>query len=329
MLTRDALRTEGVWPAPDRSTLAAGMPLELSVGGRPALRFTAEVADPRADPVTRLRSGLAAVRRTADLLGAMEAYQRARPALDVLADQTLVVPDGCPFWLWAGVDLAPGGGAVLKAYLSLHAGDVPGWRDRERAFLRRCGVPPGSAAHAVLARLAEDGWCQEAGVGLAPSGAWGVKIYYELDGYRPRLVEDVLALAGLDPDPAGMAPEIPGVLRASLAAKSRGGVAVRVDPATGRVDEVTVIGLLPPPLAGRDVVAARVQEWLDAGGPAGAGDAHARVVAALLPRWVGAPAAARMHSLFTRSRRRSRSGDFVDGRKVYVRPFPAPVRGAR
>jgi len=310
-LTRESLSRHGVWPARQLSNLAGGTPLEFSVGAAPGLRLTTEVGDPLLPPYQRARSGLRAVGRTAAVLGMASQWAAVRPAIAVLVDRELPVPDGCRFWVWAGLDLMATGRAVLKTYLSLHGEDVPGWQDRELAFLAACGVPPSSPVHAVLDRLREVGWCHEVGVGLVRGAGWGVKVYYELPGYRPDAVRDVLDLCGLDPDPTALTPEIPGVLRASLAAKRRSGIAVRVHPDTGRVDEVTVAAAFPPPLVGRAELADRVRSWLASAEP------HDAAVAALLPDWRDAPERARMHSLFTRSR--SARGDET---KVYLRPWP-------
>jgi hypothetical protein len=170
--------------------------------------------------------------------------------------------------------------------------------------------------HAVLDRLKQDGWCHEAGVGIAPGGRWGVKVYYELPGYRRETLREVLGMCGLDSDPTGLSPDVPGVLRESLAAKQRAGIALRVDVGTGAVSEVTVAAAFPTPALGRAELAERVQQWLKATGPA-----HARAVAALVPGWQDAPEPARMHSLLTRTR--SAGGDET---KIYLRPWVPTAR---
>jgi len=232
-------------------------------------------------------AGLRAASRTAARLGMAPAWRRAQPALSLLVDRDLPVPADCRFWLWAGLDLPAAGRPVLKVYLSLHAGDVPGWRDRERAVLSACGVPARAPVHAVLDRLRADGWGQEIGIGISTGGRYGLKVYYELAGWRPDTVRDVLALSGLDADPTGLAPDVPGVLRAGLAAKRRAGIAVRVAPDTGAVDEVTVAAAFPRPLVGRDELGRRVTAWLTATG--GCPEQHEAAVTRLLPGWAGAP----------------------------------------
>ena len=148
-----------------------------------------------------------------------------------------------------------------------------------------------------------------------PGVGWALKVYYELTGWRPPVVRDVLRLAKLDDDVTGLTPDVPGVVQASLAAHRRSGIAVRIDLATGDVRNVTVAATFPTPLAGREQVAARASRWLEQ--VEGTPVPHDRAVAQLLPRFAWAPPVQRLHSLFTRTRTRNRSGDAV---KVYLRP---------
>lgn len=314
-LTTESLRTPSPWPAGQLSTLAAGLPVELSAAGDHGLRFTCEVGEPVARPDRRLTSGLRALGRTADLVGSTEALGLARPALEVLADPDLPVPEGTRCWLWAGVDLKPTGHPMLKAYVSTQAGEVDGWPERVRRCLLAAGVPEAAPVWPAMARLRGGGWCQELGFGLAPGGRWGLKVYYELAGWRPELVRDLLLMSGLPDRVDAVTPEIPGVLRASLARRQRAGIALRVDPATGRVDELTVAAAFPAPLVGRDVLTGRVTSYLRAVQDPGP---FVALVGAVEPSWLRAPASARMLSLFTRSLSRDRQIT-----TIYVRPGPA------
>lgn len=316
-LTRESLAAPSPWPAEQLSSLAAGLPVELSVqlGTHPdaALRLACDVGDPRLAPHRRARSGLAALARTADHLGLADAWHAARPVLGLLTDRDLPVPDGSRFWLWGGLDLRADSSATLKAYLSMHGGDVPGWQARETAALVAAGVPAGAPVHDATSLLATAGWCQQVGVGLAADGRWGLKVYYELGGWHPELVREVLAACRLPDEVGSLTPEVPGVLRASLAARRRAGVSLRVDPATGAVGELTVTSAFPPPLVGRDELDARVLRWLATTG-AETGPLAA-LLAAVAPTWRDAPPLDRRLSLFTRSLSRTRTAT-----TVYVRP---------
>ncbi|MET0789219.1 MAG: prenyltransferase/squalene oxidase repeat-containing protein [Cellulomonas sp.] len=321
-LTRESLSAPSPWPAEQLSSLAAGLPVELStqLGTHPdpALRLACDVGDPRLAPHRRARSGLAALARTADHLGLADAWHAARPVLTLLTDRDLPVPDGSRFWLWGGLALHADSSATLKAYLSLHGGDVPGWQARETAALAAAGVPGGSPVRDATGLLATAGWCQQIGVGLAADGRWGLKVYYELSGWRPELVREVLAVCRLPDEIASLTPEVPGVLRASMAARRRAGVSLRVDPATGAVGELTVTSAFPPPLVGRDELDARVLRWLATTG-AETGPLTA-LLAAVAPTWRDAPPLDRRVSLFTRSLSRTRTAT-----TVYVRPGLTPA----
>lgn len=315
-LTAESLTAPSPWPSRQLSVLAAGQPVEFSASGRAGVRFTAEVGDPRLAPVGRLRSGLEAVSRTADLLGTAQAWGQAQEAVRVLAAPGLRVPDGCRFWLWAGVDLGVGQSPVLKVYLSLHAGDVDGWPARREAALCAAGVPEGSPAWAVLDRMRAGGWGHELGLGLGADGRWALKAYDELDRWRPDIVTQVLEVAGIPATVAELAPQIPGVMRASTRPRQRAGIAVRIDPATGAVPEVTTATAFPVPLVGRAELAERVARWLDSRGEPSA--PLRALVDAVAPSWRGAPEAARMLSLVTRT---ARAGQAQSTTTTYVRSW--------
>lgn len=321
-LSLESLAEPCPWPSSQLSTLAAGMPVEFSATAQPAVRFTTEVGEPRLAPHRRLASGLAAVTRAAGVLGVCEAWQAAGEVVEILADPRIDVPDGSRFWLWAGVDLHADGPSVLKAYLSLHTADAEGWKARETGALLAAGAPRDSAAFAVIDRLRRDGWCHEIGIGCAANGRWALKVYYELGGWRPELVRDVLSIAGLPTDLEPLTPEIPGVLRAGLAARRRAGIAFRVEPESGQVSDVTVAAAFPVPMAGRDEITRRTREWLLAQGSGTAGlDA---AVGVLGPDWQLAPPQLRMLSLFTRT-----VSARTTSNTVYLRACPPQLRPGR
>src|SRR5690606_17897733 len=104
----------------------------------------------------------------------------------------------------------------------------------------------------VLDLLDEAGFPHELGFGLGPGGSIACKVYYELDGWHRSLVRRLLRAVGFDADPDVVCPEIPGILRESLAAKSRAGIAVRVEPETGVVRDLTVAAAFPAPLVAHE-----------------------------------------------------------------------------
>src|SRR5690606_12215660 len=111
-------------------------------------------------------------------------------------------------------------------------------RKRVEAALQSAAIPLSHELGMMLDLLDGAGFPHELGFGLGPNGRIACKIYYELDGWRRALVCRLLDLAGLPVDVDAVRPEIPGVLRESLAAKSRAGIALRVDPTSGKVREL-------------------------------------------------------------------------------------------
>lgn len=256
------IRRPAPWPSAQLSTLAAGLPVEFSAASHPSVRFTCEVGDPTLIPPDRLRAGLGALRRTAARLGVTQSLDRARAVLEILADPAQPVGEGCRFWLWAGVDLQPDGSGkpdVLKAYLSLHAGVVDDWRARLNRAL--ADLPASGTVWPALDALDGAGWGHEVGIGLGPRGRWALKIYYELDRWRPDVLARVAAAAGLASDLGALAPDVPGVVRGTRG-RRRFGIAFRVDPATGNVVDLTTACAFPEALVGRDALNARVLRWL-------------------------------------------------------------------
>ena len=227
------------------------------------------------------------------------------------------MPPSTRFRLWAGVDLPPAGPPTLKAYLSLHAGEVAGWPERRAAALGAAGIPTTGAVWDVLDLMRRGGWGHEVGIGVGPHGRWALKLYDELDRWRPDLVAGILERAGLPGTVADLAPEIPGVLRAAAAGRRRSGIAVRVDPATGDVVDLTTAVAFPVPLVGRSALTARVLDWLvSLGHPA---EPLRALVAAVEPGWADAPPAEKLLSLVTRT-----VGRAGPSTTVYVRPALPP-----
>jgi hypothetical protein len=316
-LTRESLARDAPWPSNQLSSLAGGLPLELSAtSGPPALRYAVEVGVPTYPPHLRLASGLQAVGRVASLLGTSEAWPEALAAVHELVSPDLPVREGRTFWLWAGVDTRAGA-STLKAYLSLHAPHLPGSHGRLVRVLENLGAPPQSVVFEIIERLDRVGFCHELGIGISPDGRIGAKVYYELHGWQPKLVAAVLADAGLPGDPSAICPEIPGILRESLAAKQRAGIALRVRPTDGSVSEVTVAAEFPPPLIGAGEFASRVGDWLTSVG--GDRTTHDVIVARLISGWRSEPSR-KLHSMFTRSRTAASVTNTVYLRPAYPRP---------
>lgn len=312
-LTAESLAWPAAWPSQQLSGLAGGLPVELSASDAgPALRYSVEIGNPALPPYPRAESALGAIARTAALLGYGQAWTAAGDAVRVLVNPALATPEGCRFWVWAGLDAKAGDfRPTLKVYLAVLDRELPGGRDRLTRALHALGVPEGAPILRAVDRLEQVGFCHEVGIGIGPGGRVGAKLYYDLHGWRPDLVASLLAEAGLRADPTPIRPAIPGVLLESLSEQRRAGIALRVGLAGGTVDELTVVGAFPPPMVGHAEVARRVGAWLDEEGTDRR--TYDALVARLLPQWPDRRGV--LHSIFTRTR--SESGVT---NTVYLRP---------
>jgi len=285
------------------------MPLEFSctvgTGIQPALRYATEVSDPYLPPPTRIQSGLATLREVAEALGYQGGWQLLWPAMKILTDPMQEAPDGTRFTVWGGVDQAvptpnqPHPPPALKLYFNTLHRELGGGRTRLVAALHAAGIPTPDPLNRALNLLDAVGFPQELGFALGPRGQVACKVYYELSGWQGPLVQKLLRLSGLPGTPENLTPDIPGLIRAGLAAKSRAGIGLRLDPGTGLITELMTACAFPPPLIPLQTTIQRVGAWLETQGDAA--PYHA-LVQAIGPTWPDKDAATRaMHSLFTRT----------------------------
>ncbi|MCC6588933.1 MAG: hypothetical protein IT168_19710 [Bryobacterales bacterium] len=309
-LTRSTFDGRTEWPAPQLSSLSGGVPVEFSAGTSASnsaeLRYTVDAGEVQAPPHRRAASALRTANEAIGLLGYQQAWERLQPAFDLLLETYHTAAPATRFLIWIGVDHAGFEPPSLKLYFRL----LPGadlWEVAQSA-----GLPISSNSLHVFDLLHKAGFAQELGFGLGPQGRVGLKIYWELPGWRRNLVDQILAIAQFPATAGALCPEIPLVLRESLAAKSRAGISVRLDTVTGDIVEVTsTAAFIQHMLPGR-VIADRVDRWIAANGwnPRH----HRRLFDALSGH--GDPT----HTLFTRTV--SRAGDMRA--TIYLRP-PAAI----
>lgn len=309
-LTRLSLRPTAPWPSRQLTALSGGMPLEFSavVGqdARPALRYATEVTDPFLPPPTRARSGLDTLHDVAHHLGYAASWARVRPAVTFMTSALRDAPDGTRFTLWGGVDQVaatpgqPRPPAALKIYLNTLHRELGGGRARVETALQAAGFPRSNEVQRALKLLDAAGFSQELGFGLGPRGKVAGKVYYELPGWQLSLVNDLLALSGLPGTVDDLTPEIPGVIRAALAARSRAGIALRLYPGSGHITELTIACAFPVPLLPLNTTLHRVETWLET--QHGSAAPYRALADALRPTWPDQDTGTRaMHSLFTRT----------------------------
>ncbi len=136
------------------------MEFSVNVGpsASPALRCAAEVGDPYLPPYPRALSALESLAELAQELGYAQAYDRIMPGISQLVSPDLPVPETTRFWVWGGLDVAPGTDQapmqpILKIYLNLMDTELGGGgRARLEAALAAAGIPlqPGAAGRGPL-----------------------------------------------------------------------------------------------------------------------------------------------------------------------------------
>ncbi|THF66794.1 hypothetical protein E7T06_20245 [Deinococcus sp. Arct2-2] len=309
-LTRLSLRPPAPWPSRQLTALSGGMPLEFSatVGAQvgPALRYATEVSDPYLPPPARVQSGLTILREVAETVGYQDSWQRLWPAVRLLTAPMPHAPDGTRFTVWGGVDQAAAMAnqlyppPALKLYLNTLHRELGGGRPRVADALHAAQLPVTPLLQQALTLLDAAGFPQELGFALGPRGQVACKVYYELSGWRPALVQELLQISNLPGLLKDLTPDIPGLIRVGLATKSRAGIGVRLDPSTGQITELMTACAFPTPFLPLQTTVQRVENWLEAQ----SGDAapYRALVQAIRPTWPDHDAATRaMHSLFTRT----------------------------
>lgn len=307
-LTRRSLRPSAPWPSRQLTALSGGMPLEFSavVGqdAQPALRYATELVDPYLPPPARVQSGLDTLHDVVEYLGYQDSWARIRSAVAHMTHALQDAPDGTRFTLWGGIDQAaanadqPQPPAALKIYLNTLHRELSGGRARIETALQAAGLPLPAHVRQALDLLDAAGFPQELGFGLGPRGKVACKVYYELPGWNRSLVENLLDLSGLPGTADTLTPDIPGLIRATLAAKSRAGIALRLDPSSGQITDLMTACAFPIPLLPLDTTIQRVETWLEAQHLSAT--PYRALADALRPTWPDQDAETRaMHSLFT------------------------------
>ncbi len=308
-LTRASLDDRRQWPAPQLSSLSGGVPLEFSAltqeRGMLQLRYTVEPGEVEAAPHRRAATSLDALGAAATELGYAAGWHRLLPALERLVTPCEASRDWRRFVVWAGVDHESGGTragcrTTLKAYVHLFSGE--GERELEAA-LGLARLPVSKLARDAFTLLGESGFAQEVGFGLAEKDAVGVKVYFELGGWQRALVGELLNRTGFSGGADALCPAIPGLLSESLARHTRSGVALRLDPITGDVAEITTAIQLIQGMLAPATIATRVAAWIES--QDGSALPHQKLFMALARLGRGRDMlAGPRHTLFTRSQTR-------------------------
>ncbi len=324
-LTRRSLAPPSPWPSEQLSSLSGGVPLEFSAvlaeQERWSLRYATEVGAPYLPPRQRALSGLRVLGAVASAHGLARQWRRVHRALAGVTARSASLPVDLRFGVWGGIDQSVDSWQAtstypkLKVYLNvLHSADSPGL-PRIVTGLAAAQIPLHPRTLSVLDHLNEVGFPQEIGFRIGPEGEWDCKVYFELPGWRRDVTESVLTLLGWPSECDALVPEIPGVLRESLARKERSGLSLRIDTRTGAPLELTSTAAFPPPMKSPESIRKAVLAWAEREGWASEG--YAKLSAYLLRSWQRSPSSfGRLHSIFTRTL--SPSATYAT---VYLRPF--------
>ncbi len=261
--TFDGGRT--AWPAPQLSALSGGMPFEFSIEASKSdyakLRYTVDPGNAQLPLYRRAQSALLAVSDAVGLIGYNSAWKRLSVAFRLLLDSFRFVDQYTRFLVWVGVDHD---GLTQRLILKLYFHLLPGVDFK--SVLTAAGITIIPDVNRIFGLLSESGFAQEIGFGIGNDGCIGVKIYWELDGWRRQLVEQILYGADFPNSIEALCPEIPLLLRESLAAKSRAGIALRLDSESGTIASIStatefIQGMLTP-----TVIADRIEQWITLNG---------------------------------------------------------------
>lgn len=331
-LTKNSLIQPNPWPASQLSSLAGGIPLEFSaVLGKKekrTLRYAVEVCGPYLPPYKRGLSGVEALNHTADYLGFSQGFSKILPVIKNNLECLKYVPDGLRFILWGGIahSCCLSGDRevrlIFKIYLNLFHQELGSGTARLKRFLNIAEIPMSHELNLILKLLDESGFPQELGFGLTASEKIGCKIYYELPGWDRKVAEKISRLSGLSDQIKKLTPEIPGIIRESLAAKLSTGIALSINAEDGSIEEITTAAPFPFAMLSFRQTQNVLNNWINNSGWQGK---TFRILSRILLKELeieknNAQAFPqqnhKLYSLFTRSvsRRKSRSA-------VYLRPF--------
>ena len=232
------------WPNPASSGFAKGYPVEFSaqLAAKPAasFRFAGETGDPGLPAAARARSALARIEEAASALDLDDQMAQIRMALQPVLTAAEEADPGERFFLWAGLELIEKHGgfrAALKVYANLAlAGDS---MELAAATLRPFSADAARSASAMDAEIGAAGRAQEIGFAAVTGGQPVAKLYWELDGYSAAATRRAMDHVGLG-DAETLSPEIPGLVPAGLGAELSSGIAVRIDPASGVLPDLTL-----------------------------------------------------------------------------------------
>lgn len=243
-----------------RSVLADGIPLEFSVrldSSKPSLRFACEVGDIKLGSISRFLAQQNQMKKCADSLNIKNVWGKFERVTNDLASGCKYVHDP-RFLSWAGFETALDDAREFKfkAYYNAALLDM-GTENTDRRFERiwdmlithdLCKPIDDNFLQQVIVPLNDSGFLQEFGIGVCADEKYGFKFYWEFDGWHDDVLQQTLQslhLGDVSKRCKYFPSEAVSLISSCEVDKLPFGLALRVDPQKGFVDELTIAYKLP------------------------------------------------------------------------------------
>lgn len=245
---------------PLRSVLADGIPLEFSVrlnSSKPSLRFACEIGDIKLRAISRFQAQQNQMKECANFLNIKNIWEKFELVTSNLEAGCKYVHDP-RFLSWGGFETALDNADdfKFKAYYNAALLDM-GLENTAQRFKTifnllvandLCKPIDNYLINKVINPLNKHGFLQEFGIGIRADEKYGFKFYWEFDGWNDSALQQILEILHLGDvfkKCKSFSSEAVSLVSCCEVDNLPFGLAIRVDPQKGFVDELTVAYKLP------------------------------------------------------------------------------------